>query len=95
MGRVVLGPRMRFQVTPFHDGGGIYYARWVPRLTFELGMFAGDPNPVEDGRRLCVSAMHSAVGSYRGTRVRIPTSPYFTGERLGRVPGREEIAGWR
>ncbi|OXA42004.1 hypothetical protein Fcan01_23040, partial [Folsomia candida] len=92
---VVVGPHMRFLVTARQDREGIYQTRWIPKLSFELGKFARDSDPVEDGRRLAVNTMESTVGSYRGVRVRIPAASFFTEQRLGRVPGREEIAGWR
>ncbi|OXA47663.1 hypothetical protein Fcan01_18051 [Folsomia candida] len=92
---VVVGPHMRFLVTARQDREGIYQTRWIPKLSFELGEFARDSDPVEDGRRLAVNTMESTVGSYRGVRVRIPAASFFTEQRLGRVPGREEIAGWR
>ncbi|OXA47941.1 hypothetical protein Fcan01_17399 [Folsomia candida] len=92
---VVVGPHMRFLVTARQDREGIYQTRWIPKLSFELGEFARDSDPVEDGRRLAVNTMESAVGSYRGVRVRIPAASFFTEQRLGRVPEREEIAGWR
>lgn len=93
--RVVVGPHMRFLVTARQDREGIYQTRWIPKLSFELGEFARDSDPVEDGRRLAVNTMESTVGSYRGVRVRIPAASFFTEQRLGRVPEREEIAGWR
>ncbi|OXA43922.1 hypothetical protein Fcan01_21133 [Folsomia candida] len=69
---IIVGPRMRFRVTPFHDGEGVHYARWVPETTLDLEFLARDSNPVEDGRRLVVRARSSVVGGYRGTWVRIP-----------------------
>ncbi|OXA43239.1 hypothetical protein Fcan01_21953 [Folsomia candida] len=45
---VVVGPHMRFLVTDRQDREGIYQTRWIPKLSFELGEFARDSDPVED-----------------------------------------------